>query len=74
MYEVYILNITANNSIGDISPHQYLYSRTPNISPTLCFQFDESVHYLDTDSFPAPIEKKGGRVSFAPNVRDILTF
>ena len=25
MYVVYILNITANNSIGNISPHQYLY-------------------------------------------------
>ena len=25
MYIEYILNITANNSIGDISPHLYLY-------------------------------------------------
>ena len=74
MYVVYILNITANNSIGDISPRQYLYSQTPNISPTLCFQFYESVYYFYTDSFSAPIEKKGRRVSFAPNVRDILTF
>ena len=37
MYEVYILNITANSTIGDISPHQHLYGRTLNIPPALCF-------------------------------------
>ena len=33
MYVVYILNITANSSIGDISPHHHSYGQTPNISP-----------------------------------------
>ena len=74
MYVVYILTITANNSIGNISPHQYLYGHTPDISHTLCFHFYEPVYYSDTDSFPAPIEKKGRWVGFAPNIRDILTF
>ena len=59
MYVVYILNITANSCIGNISPHQHLYSQTPLISPTLCFQFYEPVYYSDTNSFPAPIEKRG---------------
>ena len=59
MYVVYILNITTTNSIGDISPHQYLYGQSPDISPTLCFCFSEPVYYSDTDCFPAPIEKRG---------------
>ena len=62
------------HSIGDIPPHQHVYGQTPHISPTLCFQFYEAVYYSDTDSFPAPIEKKGRWLGFAPNVRDILTF
>ena len=37
IYVVYILNITANNSSGDISPHQYLHRQTPDTFPTLCF-------------------------------------
>ena len=35
MYVVHILNTTAKNGIADSSPHQHLYSQTPNISPTL---------------------------------------
>ena len=71
---MYILNITASSSIGGISPHHHLYVQTPDISPTLCFQFYKPVYYSDTDTFPAPIETKGGWGGFAPNVRDILTF
>ena len=74
MYVVYILNITANSSVGDISPHQHLYGQTPDISPTVCFRFDEPVYYSDINSFPAAVEKKGRCVSFAPNVGDTLTF
>ena len=74
MYVVYILNTTANSSIGDISPHQHLYGQTPDTSPALCFQFYELVYYSDTDSFPAPIEKKGRWAGFTPNVRGILSF
>ena len=62
IYVVYILNIMANNSIGDISPHQYLYG---HVSPTLCFQFYKPVYYSNTNSFPAPIETKGRWVGFA---------
>ena len=72
MYVVYILNISTNNSIGNISPHQYLYGQTPNISPALCFQFYEAVYDLDTNSFPDSTEKKGRWVGFAPNVGGIL--
>ena len=36
-YVVHILNITANNSIHNISLHQYLHGRTPDISLALCF-------------------------------------
>ena len=46
-YVVYILNLTANNSISDISPHQHLYGQTNNISPTLCFCFYKPVHYWE---------------------------
>ena len=63
-----ILNITATSSIGHISPDQHLYGQTPDISPTLCFQFYKPVYYSDTDSFPAPVEKKGRWVSIAPNI------
>ena len=56
----YVMNsILTFTSIGDISPHQYLYSQTPDISPTLYFHFYKPVYSSDTDSFPAPIEKKG---------------
>ena len=58
MYVVYILNITTINSIGTTSPHQYLYGQTLDISPPFCFHFYETVYYSDTDSFPAPIQKK----------------
>ena len=68
------INITANNSIVKISPHQYLDSQTPNTSTALCFCFYQPVYYSDTNSFPAPIEKKGRWVGFAPNVGYILTF
>ena len=74
MYVVYILNITVNNSIGDISPQRHLYGQTHDISPALCFQFYEPVYYSDTDSFSSPIEKKWTWFGFTPNVRDILTF
>ena len=37
MYIVYILNITSNNSIGNIPPHQYSYGQTPNTSSHLVF-------------------------------------
>ena len=37
MYIVYILNSTANSSIGNISPHQHLCGQIPDISPALCF-------------------------------------
>ena len=37
MCVVYILDITANSRIGDISPHQHLYGQTPNMSPAICF-------------------------------------
>ena len=74
MYVVYILNITANNSISDISPHQHLHGQTPTISAALCFQFYKPVYYSDTDSCPAPVEKKGRSVGFTPNIGDILTF
>ena len=66
MYDVYIFNITPNNSIGNISPHHYLYGQTPDISPTLCFCFYEPVYYLDTDSFPAPVEKRGDGLVLPP--------
>ena len=72
VYVVYILNITANTSIGDISPHQHLYGQTPNISPAFCFRFYRAVYYSDTKSFSAPVEKKGSWVGFFPNIRDIL--
>ena len=66
IYVMYILNITANSSIGNISPHQHLYGQIPDISPTLCFQFYEPVYYSDTDSFPDPVEKKRRWDSFTP--------
>ena len=74
MYVVYMLNITANSSISDTSPHHHLQRQTRDISLALCFQFYEPVCYSDTDSFPAPIEKKKRWVGFTPTIRDILTF
>ena len=59
MYLVYILDITANHSIGNFSPHQYLYGQTPGISPTLCFCFYEPVYYSDTNSFLPQLRKRG---------------
>ena len=59
IHVVFILNITANSNIGDISPHQYLYGQTPDTSPTVCFQFYKPVYYSEIDSFPAPVDKKG---------------
>ena len=59
MYIEYIINITSNVSISDISPHQHLYGQTHHISPALCFQFYAPVHFSDSNSFPGPIEKKG---------------
>ena len=72
MYAMYILKITPNSSIADISPHQHLNGQTPTISPALDFQFYEPVYYSDSNSSPAPTEKKGRWVGLAPNVRNIL--
>ena len=37
MYVVYILNITANGGIDNISPHQHFYGHTLDIPIALCF-------------------------------------
>ena len=37
MYVVYILNITPNNSIGNMSPHQYLYVKPLIFPPHFVF-------------------------------------
>ena len=58
MYVGYILNITTNTSIGNISA-------PPDISPTLCFHFYEPVYYSNMNSFPASIEKRGDGLVFA---------
>ena len=74
MYVIYILNITANSGIGNISPDQHLYGQTPDISPTLRFQFYKPVYYSDIDSSPAPVENKGRWDIFAPNIGDMFMF
>ena len=50
MYDVYILNITDNSSIHNISPSQQLYSQPPDISTALSFQFYVPVFFSDTNS------------------------
>ena len=67
-------DITANSSIGDVSPHQHLYCQTLDILPVLYLHFYEPVYYSDIDSFPTPVEKKGRWVGFAPNIRDTSMF
>ena len=73
-YLAEVHNRTWNNEKKFI-PQTARDGHTHDISDLLQFHFWERVLYLDNvDAFPAPKERSGYFVGFAPNVGDALTF
>ena len=61
MHVCYILNHTANASIGYSIPLQILEGKTPDISPLLIYDFYEPVYYKANEAnFPSESVEKSG--------------
>ena len=76
MHVCYILNHTANASIGYSIPLQILEGKTPDISPLLIYDFYEPVYYKANEAnFPSEsVEKSGRFVGISENVGHALTY
>lgn len=77
LYVVFILNLTAVESIGWVPPLQRMTGQTKDISVLLsAFKYWEPVYYTMEDSkFPSDSTEKRGRfVGFAENVGHALTY
>ena len=76
MHVCFILNFTANSSIGDAIPMTVLTGTTHDISPLLQFDWYEPVYYMANESgFPSESKEKRGRfVGIAEHVGHALTY
>ena len=69
-----VLNYTAIESIGWITPHQACFGVTPDISALLQYQFFQSVYFSDKNIFPKPEERLRYWSGVAENKGDTLTY
>ena len=68
-------NVTADETLGWITPWQKRFGETPDISPFLQFQFYEKVLYRDSaEKFPETEEKAGYWLGVTKNVGHKLTY
>ena len=73
-YTVMLLNYTALESIGWITPHQSCFGTTPDISALLQYRFYEPIYYSDKEAFPTSSERRGHWLGVAENKGDTLTY
>ncbi|MGH3055170.1 MAG: hypothetical protein ACRDL7_09360, partial [Gaiellaceae bacterium] len=74
LHAVWCLNRIAIDSLGYITPYEYLIGETPDLS-ILQFEFWEPLLYLDPLSrFPQPSEKGGRFLGIAEYVGDSMTY
>eukprot|EP00957_Ditylum_brightwellii_P085880 6533147-Ditylum_brightwellii.AAC.1 len=69
-----LLNFTALESIGWITPHQACFRTTPDISTLLQYQFYQPIYYSDQEAFPTTSECMGHWLGVAENKGDTLTY
>jgi len=69
-----VLNLTALESLGWITPHQSCFGTTPDISALLHYTFYQPVYFSDKDSFPDADERLGHWLGVAENKGDTLTY
>ena len=74
LYVVMLLNFTALESLGWITPYQACFGTTPDISALLQFTFYQPIYFSDEDSFPNSNERKGYWIGVAENKGDTLTY
>ena len=74
LYVVMLLNFTATQSIGWITPHQAFFGTTPDISALLQFTFYQPVYFSDKEAFPDSDERLGHWIGVAENKGDTLTY
>eukprot|EP00957_Ditylum_brightwellii_P138031 10523219-Ditylum_brightwellii.AAC.1 len=69
-----LLNFTAIESLGWVTPHQACFGVTPDISARLQYQFYQPVYILDKDVFPNADEHLGHWLGVTENKGDSLTY
>ena len=74
LYVVMLLNYTALESLGWITPHQACFGITPDISALLQFTFFQPIYFSDKDIFPNAEERMGHWLGVAENKGDALTY
>ena len=74
LYVVMVLNFSALESLGWITPHQACFGVTPDISALLQFRFYQPVFFSEKDVFPNAEERKGHWLGVAENKGDTLTY
>ena len=75
LYVVFLLNRTANATLGWRTPMEVAFGETPDLSVLLQYSFYEEVLYLDHDTkYPESKEKPGYFVGIAENCGDALTY
>ena len=83
LYVCYVLNRTACEALGYVTPLAIATGQTPDISVLFQFKFWEKIYYATDDklssgqkpSFPSdPGEKSGRFVGFAETVGDVFTY
>ena len=74
-YAIYLLNHTANSSLGWITPIEKAFGVTPDISAITQFSFYEPIYYMDRESsFPHTKELPGRFVGIAESTGDAMTY
>ncbi|MGH7954766.1 MAG: hypothetical protein ACREOZ_02270 [Gloeomargaritales cyanobacterium] len=73
LHAVWCLNRTSRCSLGYITPHEYLFGETPDLS-ALQFDFWQKIYYLCPSQFPEPREAIGHFLNIAENVADTMTY
>ena len=74
LYVAMLLNFTAAESIGWITPHQACFGVTPDISGLLQYTFYQPVYFSDKEPFPDSSERLGHWLGVTENKGDTLTY
>eukprot|EP00957_Ditylum_brightwellii_P158798 12087339-Ditylum_brightwellii.AAC.1 len=69
-----LLNYTALESIGLITPHQACFVTMPDISALLQYHFFQPIYYFDKESSPKRKERLGHWIGVAENKGNTLTY
>ena len=74
LYTVMVMNFTALESLGWLTPYQACFGNTPDISALLQYTFYQPVYFSDKDTYPHANERLGHWLGVAENKGDVLTY